>query len=423
MIRRLAPWTALIVVLAAAAAATIGTVATAYTPGPPIRSDGLGYHAWTRAILEGDLRFCQWESLQEVQAISVRNPEHPDRCGNKYPPGLALLRLPFMAPVASLDGDDLVPGDAEHGVSLGLGVLSLGLTCFFLLATLRLLEIRPLVANGVTLAAVFGTGLFHYATFDSSFTHAHSAALVALVLFLGVRAAVRDRIPSPVAVAALAFGIVLVRPPDLLLLLVLLGGWLVWRVRPLERSARVRAALRGVVPVGLGAAGALAIQLGYNRWSSGAWALSSYGEESFDAGQLKQGAVLFSYERGLFTYYPALAVLLGAALVATRSRRWGWTVVAAIALLATLYGSWHSWMLGAGFGHRGFVEVVPLAAVAGALGIASFRRRAQSALLAGLAACVALTLVLMSGYWQGTLPIKGVTQTEYWDHVAGLGDP
>jgi hypothetical protein len=73
-----------------------------YTNSPLIRSDGLGYHLWTRALLEHDLSFCMYrQPFNEVGAIS-----HEDAargiCQNKFPPGLALFRFPVMAPLVDL---------------------------------------------------------------------------------------------------------------------------------------------------------------------------------------------------------------------------------------------------------------------------------------------------------------------------------
>jgi hypothetical protein len=118
-----------------------------YRNKPPIRSDGVGYHIWTHALLMLDFRFCQLaERAGAAGAISVRNPV-TGICQNKYPPGVALLRLPFMAPFASrqLDGEPDKPLITawEHRMSLGLGALALFLTALFCFWTLRRLEVSP----------------------------------------------------------------------------------------------------------------------------------------------------------------------------------------------------------------------------------------------------------------------------------------
>jgi hypothetical protein len=309
--------------------------------------------------------------------------------------------------------------EGEHEASLWLGTAALLVTCGFILATCLALGVGPLLANLVVLAACFGTGLFHYATYDGSFTHVYSAALLAALVCLGVRAARAGRAPPFLATGVLAFLIALVRQPDIVVLIALFVGWLLWQVRPLPGRDRVRAAARVAVPLLGGIAAAVALQLAYNRWSSGHWALSSYGQESLKLSHLKEGPVLLSYERGLFTWYPAMLVLLVAALVRRQARGWGLVAAAAIGGLAIVYGSWHSWPLGGGFGHRGFVEVVPLVAVAGAYAMEGLRSRAAVPALAVLMLCMFATVQLMAGYWRRTIPIANTQPDQYWSHVVG----
>ena len=399
------------------------TVATPYDNSPPIRSDGLGYFAWTEAIVEGNFDFCQWPSLDIVGAITAHDPSDPIRCENKYTPGLALLRFPVEGPLAALQsqgtGTDLVVGDAEERASLSLGALALVITSLLVLATLRMLGARPMAANVVTLAGCFGTGLFHYATYDSSFTHVYSAALVAGLVFLAVSADARGRSPNRFLLFLLAFFIALIRQPDIPVLIVLLVAWLIWQVRPLPAPQRLRAGAFVAVPV-LAAIAAVAIfQVLYNRWASGALTLSSYGQEQFTVGAFHEVKVLFSYDRGLFVWYPVLLVMLGVALWHRRSRQWGIIAVLLLAVLTAIYGSWDPWDLGGGFGLRGFVDVVPFVMVAGGVGISILGRRWRAVMIAALAICALATVELMAGYWDGSIPFANTTAHQYWQHVTG----
>src|SRR5262245_4069802 len=88
------------------------TIVGAWQPfdnGPAIRSDGYGYHAWTYAILRGDLNF-----------VGLRNETyafHETRPGywwNVYPPGVALIRLPVMAPLVGQGERFGRPTTLEH---------------------------------------------------------------------------------------------------------------------------------------------------------------------------------------------------------------------------------------------------------------------------------------------------------------------
>ena len=159
-----------------------------YDNRPPIRADGLGYHVWTRALREHDLSFCGYPELELVGAIARRD-ERRQVCLNKYPMGLALLRFPVMAPLVDRrPGLPLVskgeqigePGPVCAGAGRRRAPLTGGRALFALGA-------RPVVANLAVVAAVFGTGLFHYATYDGSFTHVYVALGVAALVWLGVR--------------------------------------------------------------------------------------------------------------------------------------------------------------------------------------------------------------------------------------------
>jgi hypothetical protein len=94
------------------------TLREPFRNAPPIRHDGAGYHAWTRAIVEGDFSFCIWQG--EANLISYVDRARA-MCQNKYPPGLAL-----DVDTASLSGCTSGGGQANpayrkaHGWSLNL---------------------------------------------------------------------------------------------------------------------------------------------------------------------------------------------------------------------------------------------------------------------------------------------------------------
>jgi len=84
---------------------------------------------------------------------------------------------------------------------------------------------------------------------------------------------------------------------------------------------------------------------------------------------------------------------------------------------AVLYGFWASWMLGAGFGHRGFVEVIPIGVVLFAPALSSASRSQRTVLVSGALVCTTLTLAFMAGYWLGMLPMRGTPSHVYWGFV------
>jgi hypothetical protein len=400
------------------------TVSPPYTNHPPIRSDGAGYYAWTEAILHWDFGFCDVPKMNgKLPQVTGANPQHPGRCELKYPFGLALLRLPVMGPVAAIANADTSElthvSTAEQKANQWLSVLALLVTLACLGATMLRLGVGRLLTDGTLLIATFGTGLFHYATYDSSYTHIYSAMLVAALVYLGVRAHQERRRANPLLVAAISFFVVAIREIDAVPLVILEGAWLLLYARTLGWSARAGELIRAAAPAAIGIALAVALQTLYVHWATGQWALSSYGSESLSLSELKEGSVLASYDHGLLLWYPVVVILLIAPLLQTQTRAWGLLALALIAVLVVIYGSWNPWWLGGAFGPRAMVDVVPVVAVAGAVGLAALGPPQRTLAIGLCVVCAFVTLELMAGYWNKTLPYDHDTATQYWSNVVG----
>ena len=330
-------------------------------------------------------------------------------CQNKYPPGEALFRLPVMAFLVDTGPGRPVVSDAEQRASLYLSAFTLLLVCIVMTATCRLLRLSVACTHLAVLAMVFGTGLFHYGTYDGSFSHVYSALAVALLIWLGVR----TRIAGAGWLARLATGftaflLVATRFTNVIAIAILVLGYLVWD----------RARWRDAVPVLLGVAAAAGLQFGYNFYATGHLAISSYGGEGFRFDQPEQRQVLFSYQRGLFTWYPVIGVALLAGLFVRVTRRAALWLAVGIAAFATLYGFWSAGSLG-GFGNRGFVELVPAATVLFAAALTELHSRWRAAVALAAVVSSFLTVELMSGYWRNAIPYSAATEEIYWSHVMG----
>lgn len=273
--------------------------------GPPIRSDGEGYHLWTRAFLEGDLSFRRHAGkaglfLTDPVRIIYQN---------KYPPGIALLRFPVMAFLVDTRPGTPAISRAEHGANIVLSAAALIAVCYLSLRTCQFLALDVASSHAALLAVVFGTGLFHYATYDSSFSHIYSALAVAFLAWLGVRSVVRrsDHLP-PILTAATCFLFVLLRNTNLIVLAMMAVAYCYGR-----RKSGILSRKGSCVDLAmlfLGAGSAVLLQLLYNYYARGRFTLSSYAEERFLWNRPEQLSVLFSYDRGLFNYYPVVAVVL-----------------------------------------------------------------------------------------------------------------
>jgi len=393
------------------------TVAPPYTTrydGPPIRSDGVGYHVWTRAILNGELSFCEWRGAIENFVSRARSDRANTLCQNKYPPGLALVRLPVMALLVDrhpADPQEITP--LEHRASLVVGALYLWALCAMLFRTCAQLQLRAYRSSLAVLCVVFGTALFHWGTYDSTFTHAYSAFFCELLVFFAVREHARQ-LPMPFVVPLIAaFCLVAIRNTNVLLLVELTAAYALWRPLPGVPLLRAR-----ILPVVLGAGLFIGWQLAYNYRANGSFSASSYGEEGFLWTRPMQWSVMFSYERGLFTYFPIFGVAIASGLYVRAARKATALLLALVATYVILYGFWHSWMLGDGMGHRGFVDFAPLVALV--LCLAWQRMHGWALALSVVAALLAtaLTLQIMLGYWDTSFPTIGATRDHYWTQLS-----
>ena len=126
--------------------------------------------------------------------------------------------------------------------------------------------------------------------------------------------------------------------------------------------------------------------------------------------------MLFSVQKGVFFWSPLLlAASAGFALARGRAR--DFLAGGAVFLLINTYviASWWDWQFGGSYGHRGFVDALPLMAVG--LG-AFFEWGAQHAarktvVIALVSAVVALSVFQMLQYWNGVLPISDTTWNQY----------
>ena len=393
------------------------TFAPPYTTrydGPPIRSDGVGYHVWTRAILNGELSFCEWRGA--IENFVSRTDAGRKFCQNKYPPGLALVRLPIMGFLVERHPANLrAITPREHQASLILGGLYLWLQAALMLLTAAQLRLRAFRTSLAVLLTLFGTAIFHWGTYDSTFTHAYTSFFCELLLFLALREhALQKPMPS-LLIALAAFCLVAIRNTNVLMLAELTLAYVLWRPLPGVKLLRSR-----ILPVVLGAGAFISWQLAYNYLASGSLAASSYGEEGFIWDRPMQWSVMFSYERGLFTYFPLFGVAVVSGLCVPSARKATWLLLALIGTYVGLYGFWHSWMLGDGMGHRGFVDFAPVVALV--LCLAWQRMHGWALAVSVLAAVLstAVTLQIMLGYWDTSFPTIGATRNHYWTQLRKL---
>ncbi len=393
VVRWLARWSSVFLVLAAA---VYVLVYKPYDNGPPIRSDGTGYHIWTYAIIKGDLT-CSWYEgdPKEVARIPIDPERHRFAC--KFPPGVALLRLPLMVFVTDPAHNGLPYSKGEHWVCLITGALALVVLAGLTLDACYQFGASPVWANVTVLLLTFGGGVFHYGTYDAAFSHVYTATLAAGLVWLAARAVGTGRRLPIVPVVACVAGLFLTRTTNGLLIgfwglgCFLLAGELARR----SEHFRTRAAGGAVIGLAVG----LAVTLALNYAMFGRVTLHTYTGESFKWDEPNMLNVLGGAKFGVFRMFPVLAIPVLAGLMARGTRLAVLWLVAVYAAYTVLYGHWWTWHLACGFGHRGFVDLVPFAAPVMAVALSRLPRYLSVPVLALAVAVVGYTMIQMYQYW------------------------
>lgn len=417
-------------VLVFAAAASIAGYAFVYGTGraeTPIRSDGFSYYVYLPSwflfhdpSLAATARDCCGGEFPAFTAIG-RWPG-TRRWVNAHPIGVAVMQAPLFAVAHALTRWTNLSPDGfslyyQHAAGLS-GTL-------WMLAGLWMLRglLRRHFSDGVTaitlLTLLFGTNLYHYATFDSSYSHAYSFFLFAAFLDVTERWYARPDTRLSLALGLVAGLIVLVRHTNGLVLLVFpLYGVTGWR-SPGARLSMLRAHLPRLAMTALVFAAVVAPQLAIYHAATGHWLVSAYGDLGFNWRAPRIVSVLFGVQKGLFFWSPLLLaavaglVLLGKSQNAARA--FVLPGVIFLALDTYVIASWWDWQFGGSFGHRGFVDALPIFA----LGLAAFYswaslrpfRRAATAVV--VACVVGLSVFQMLQYWNGVLPFSDLSWDQY----------
>lgn len=322
--------------------------------------------------------------------------------------GTALVKIPIFFFYRDIL-DKRVIQDFEHQI-VAIASATCGFLTYLLLAALASsYSLGVGWASFLSIVLILGGGAFHYATYDASFSHIYTVFGLASLLLV-VRK-LEDRVWTPIIVGILTGWMFLIRNTNAIALLAIGAGIFVRS----PRKFRILSAM--AVGGGCGAA----IQLLYNYSALAQLSVSSYSGENFIWSRSMAPEILVSYERGLLNYYPILFLSLAWCICSIRTSLESRIAVFTTASYIMLYGSWHSWTLGGGFGHRGFVDVVPLIAAAMFANFPTRDRLKSRILLSGiLVTSCALTIKLMLAYWEGKLPFGGTVPETYFGALLGF---
>jgi hypothetical protein len=409
--------------------------------GPPIRSDGVGYYAYLPSFfIYGD------PTMKEFTHVYTESTQHqiaPKDLGliansdstyylDKYPMGVGAMMLPgfMIAHGCSAIAHIFVPGIKADGINSPFYhfFIAFGSSLYMLLGLILLKKILDKYFSQksiyVTLILlVFGTNLFHYATYDSIFSHSYSFFLFAAFIRLIQLWYNRPQVKFAVLLGIISGMIVLVRPTNgIIFILFPLFGIRMDELKQFikERSQLFKKYWKHILIMVLLAFIFISPQLLYWKYITGSWIVFSYQGEGFNFLHPQIGNVLFSVNKGLFFWAPVLVFIVpGIFIMRKRSELNQWIFPLVVYFGGTVYliSSWWWWSYGGSYGHRGFIEsMVILSIPLTAFFDYAFKHisiGAQRTLLGISTLCIGLCMYMMFQYWRGYLPYDGTTWEIY----------
>jgi hypothetical protein len=257
--------------------------------------------------------------------------------------------------------------------------------------------------------------------YDATFSHIYSFTAIVAFVVLTERWWAEPTINRSVALGAIAALIVLIRHTNAIFLLTVpLYGITRWREFPPRLATLWARRSRLLMTVAVAFVGVLP-QLAIYRAATGAWIVGPY--RGLDIGFTWLSphivGVLFSTQKGLFFWSPALLMAVAGVVIAARTRCWARSlVVPAVVILAIdtyLIASWADWQFGGSFGHRAFTDGLGVFAIflAAFFEWTMIRPRLAAVVALVTTAAVALSVAQMIQYWMGILPFMDTTWAQY----------
>lgn len=274
--------------------------------------------------------------------------------------------------------------------------------------------------TAITLLVIgLATNLFFYTVIEPPKSHAYSFSLVALLILLVIRWYGTGSWRHAILIGVVAGMILLVRPSNLLLLLVVfLWGIGTWD----DLRNRLRFFLKGwpkLMVMALIAVLVLSPQLIYWEITTGQLIFYSYDQERFFFDQPHIIKGMFGYRNGWLVYTPVMVFSLAGMIVGYRKYRRLIMPVAIVWLINVyLIFSWWCWWYASAFGLRAMIDSYALLAFPLTAFTAWTLRKhimIRTVYLTLIAFFIFLNIFQTHQYYTGAIHWGSMTREAYWD--------
>lgn len=325
--------------------------------------DGEGYYMYLPA----------WFIYDGFDDVPIQTPGYfpeIDSTGqyyNKYTFGVAIAQAPFFALACVYAA--LSPKYAVDGYSSPFQWFLLISALFYAaLGCLVLMRVLKRSCSGriaaVTLLCIFfGTSLLFYTIKEPGYVHAYTFFLWACLLWQLPRIYRDPRWTQFIILGLIISLLVFMRPSNIVVAL-LIPFWDVSSFS--ERTGWIRKHFLKVIILPLPFLALAAIQVRIWHGMLGETVLFSYQHEPgfIYLAEPKFASVLFHVHNGLLIYAPVLAISIAGLVAGIWNRKRNFVLIALILAVSTyIFASWWAWWFGGAYGHRCFIDLLPLLAI------------------------------------------------------------
>ncbi len=285
----------------------------------------------------------------------------------KYTLGLAMLYLPFfiaahlLAHISSWppDGYSFIYVYTIHLATIGYVLLGL-----WLLQKILIQWVSDRIAALTLLVVGLGTNLYFFTVYKSPMAHGGLFFLYALLLYATEKWYTGERRKHALLIGLAAGWITLIRPVEIICLVVPI----LWGIHSRgDLAERVQFTRNHFLSYLLSVGCFIAIglpQMIYWKWASGKWLFYSYGEEGFDFANPHLVEGLFGFKNGWLTYTPLMVLaLLGVYFLFRKRNALLLPILAFLPIHIYITYSWWCWNYISGFGSRPMVETYALLSI------------------------------------------------------------
>jgi hypothetical protein len=394
-------------------------------PGKVIEWDIISYYAYLPAVfihhdLDFEFRVKNIEKYGEL-IWPVRSPIGKNTIITSM--GMSILYAPFffLGHIFALLGPWEADGySLPYRFALSFSVFFYLIPGFIFLAKILRRYFDEKVTAFTLIAVLLGTNLLYYATDEGPMSHAYNFALITLFIWATIKFYDKPGLTKIILTGALAGLITLVRPTNILVLLI----FFLWDIRNWhELQQRFGFFLKRYYWILLMASAFILVwvpQMIYWHWATGQIFFFSYGLKHdrfyFDNPQIFN--ILLSYKKGWFVYTPIMLFAI-AGLFTLPHKLKGLILPLTLLLILNIYilSSWSAWWFGGSFGLRAFIDIYGLMAIplAAFLHYAFQQKKPRRLLLTG----VLMLLILFNLFqtWQyrkGLIHYELMNKEAYW---------